>query len=158
LAGTSGAVAIAFGQTTSNSPFCHWPTLPGRADVLAADEADLAEDGAVLGAGDVVADRLAVEADLGDGVGQDLERRPAGAAGPAVGLLLGAELLDVGVEVRLGARARLRVPRAHAEHALGARLHDVAVELERRADAGVEELRVEADLLALPADQDRVGG
>ena len=29
LGGISGAVAIAFGQTTSNSPFCHWPTLPG---------------------------------------------------------------------------------------------------------------------------------
>ena len=29
LFGFSAAVAIAFGQTTSNSPFCHWLTLPG---------------------------------------------------------------------------------------------------------------------------------
>ena len=29
LFGFSRAVAIFAGHTTSNSPFCHWPTLPG---------------------------------------------------------------------------------------------------------------------------------
>src|SRR5512134_1724136 len=43
----------------------------GRRDVLAAAELDLADDGAVLGVGHVVADRLAVQAMLADRGGED---------------------------------------------------------------------------------------
>ena len=108
------------------------------------------------GAGHVVADGLAVQAHLLDGVGQDLQARPGGAAGPAVRLLLLAG--HVGVEVGLGARAGLGVPRSHARHALGAGgRHHVAVQREGRAHRGVEHLGVEADLLGLAAGQDGVG-
>src|SRR5688572_25718837 len=58
----------------------------GRGHVLAALEADRPEDGLVLGLRDVVAQRLAVQTHLGDAGLDDLQRRPAGARGPAVGL------------------------------------------------------------------------
>ena len=111
----------------------------------------------MLGARDVVADGLAIQAGLGDSRGDDLKPSPGRAAGPAVGFLGSAELLHMRVEVGLGCRAGLAVPAAHAQHTLGAGGHDVAVELEGRAHRCIEELRVEGDLLALPAGQDGVG-
>src|SRR5436190_198022 len=61
--------------------------------VLAAVETNRPEDGLELALGDVVAQRLAVEPDLGHRLLQDLQPGPGVAAGPAVGLL--AELLAV---------------------------------------------------------------
>ncbi|MCY1533634.1 hypothetical protein D9M68_689730 [compost metagenome] len=64
----------------------------------------------------------------------------------------------MGIEVGLGRRAGLGVPRAHAQHPFGTRgRHHVAIQLEGRADRGVEELRVEAHFLGLLAGQDGVG-
>src|SRR5690348_13890035 len=84
--------------------------------VLAALEADRAEDGLELVLRDVLAQRLAVQPDLLHRLLQYLQPGPCMAAGPAIGLL--AELLRVGVEVGLGLGACLAVPRAHADHAL----------------------------------------
>src|SRR5690606_26326365 len=98
----------------------------GRRDVLAALEAHRPDDRLVLGARNVVADRLAIEPHLRDRLREDLQAGPAVAAGPAIGLLA-AELLRVRVEVGLRAGARLRVPRAHAGDALGSGAEDVPV-------------------------------
>src|SRR5215475_5874314 len=74
------------------------PLADGAGELdLRALEAQRAEDRGVLARGDVVADRLAVDADLLDGRLEDLQSGPAVGAGPAIGLLL--ELLHVGVEV-----------------------------------------------------------
>src|SRR4029450_1646140 len=72
---------------------------------LRALEAEGAEDRGVLVGGDVIADRLAVDADLLDGRLEDLQAGPAVGAGPAIRLLL--ELLHVRVEVRARRRTRL---------------------------------------------------
>src|SRR5688572_24596640 len=80
-----------------------------RSRVLAAGELDVAQDGLVRGARNVFTDRLAVQARLANGSGEDFQPGPAGTASPAV-RLLAAELLGVRIEVGLGPRARLGVP------------------------------------------------
>src|SRR5690606_32387440 len=72
----------------------------GHAGVLAILEGDLAQNGVELGRGDVVAQRLAVEAHLLDGLLQDLEAGPGVAACPAIRLFAG--VLDVRVKIEIG--------------------------------------------------------
>src|SRR4029453_6195866 len=88
-----------------------------REPPLGALEAQRAEDRGMLARRDILADRLAVDADLLDGRLEDLQAGPAVGARPAAGLLL--ELLHVRVEVGARGRARLHAPRADARHPVG---------------------------------------
>src|SRR5215467_3777299 len=84
---------------------------------LRALEAHRTENRRVLVGSDVLANRLAVHADLLDRRLENLQARPAVGAGPAVRLLL--EALHVGVEVRLRGGAGLHAPRADAADPIG---------------------------------------
>src|SRR5262245_44801637 len=106
------------------------PLADGAGELdLRALEAQRAQDRGVLACRDVLADRLAVDADLLDRRLEDLQAGPAVGARPAIGLLL--ELLHVSVEVRARRRARLHAPRADARHPVGVAAHHVLVERER---------------------------
>src|SRR5262245_9380335 len=126
------------------------PLADGAGELhLRALEAQRAEDRGMLARRDVLADRLAVDADLLDGRLEDLQAGPAVGARPAVGLLL--ELLHVRLEVGAGGRARLHAPRADARPPVGVGAHHVLVEREGGTDRGEKYSRVEADFLGLLA-------
>ena len=127
-----------------------------RGGVFAAAELDVTDDGFVRGTGEVVAQRLAVQAHFGHASREDFHTRPAGTAGPAV-RLFACKLLGVRIKVGFGTGAGLAVPRAHAQHTFSTRRgHHIFIELEGRAHRCIEKLRIETNLFRLFARQNRV--
>ena len=83
----------------------------GRGGVFAAGELDITDDGLVTRVGDVVADGLAVQARLLDGIGEDLQTRPAVAAdGSSIFLWCGDAGYETGNPDLPGPRNRLLLP------------------------------------------------